>query len=63
MSSLVPSVAVTMAWVSPRVNNAEPCVRGSQPVSIEIGRISLKRRPSGRWRRSSMSSRKTFSFR
>ena len=35
----VPSVVTTMAWVSPRVNSAEPCVRGSTPVpSTSIGR-------------------------
>ena len=33
-SSAVPSVQVTSAWVSPRVNTAEPCVRGRTPVSI-----------------------------
>ena len=37
-SSAVPSVAVTSAWVSPRVNSAEPCVRGSIPTSQVIGR-------------------------
>ena len=30
----VPSVAVTSACVSPRVNSAEPCVRGSTPARI-----------------------------
>ena len=35
-SSAVPSVAVTSAWVSPRVNRQEPCVRGSTPTSIVI---------------------------
>src|SRR6266849_5930149 len=39
-SSFVPSVVVTSACVSPRVNNAEPCVRGSQPTSQVIGRIA-----------------------
>jgi len=29
----VPSVATTSAWVSPRVNSAEPWVRGSMPTS------------------------------
>ncbi len=47
-SSEVPSVAVTSACVSPRVNSAEPCVRGSRPTSQEIGRISEKARPSSR---------------
>ena len=32
-SSPVPSVATTSAWVSPRVNSAEPWVRGSTPTS------------------------------
>jgi hypothetical protein len=32
-SCLVPSVVVTSAWVSPRVNSAEPCVRGSRLTS------------------------------
>ncbi len=31
----VPSVVTTIAWVSPRVNNAEPWVRGSTPTSID----------------------------
>ena len=47
-SSAVPSVQVTSACVSPRVNTAEPCVRGSTPVSIQIGRISSNLRPSRR---------------
>ena len=33
MSSLVPSVNVASACVSPRVNSAEPCTRGSKPTS------------------------------
>ena len=61
-SSAVPSVAVTSACVSPRVNTAEPWVRGSTPTSIVIGRISSKARPSSRLPRSSASSRMTFSF-
>ena len=32
-SSPVPSVATTSAWVSPRVNSAEPWVRGRTPTS------------------------------
>ncbi len=36
-SRAVPSVATTSACVSPRVNSAEPWVRGSTPVRIEIG--------------------------
>ena len=49
-SSVVPSVAVTSAWVSPRVKSAEPCTRGRTPVSIVILRISSKARWSGRMR-------------
>jgi hypothetical protein len=37
-SRAVPSVATTSACVSPRVNSAEPCVRGSTPVRMRIGR-------------------------
>ena len=33
-SRAVPSVATTSACVSPRVNSAEPWVRGSTPVRI-----------------------------
>ena len=47
-SSAVPSVQVTSACVSPRVNTAEPWVRGSTPVSVQIGRISSNLRPSRR---------------
>ena len=36
-SSAVPSVQVTSACVSPRVNTAEPCARGSTPASLQIG--------------------------
>ena len=36
-SRAVPSVATTSACVSPRVNSAEPCVRGSTPVRMRIG--------------------------
>src|SRR5262245_10829965 len=61
-SSAVPSVQVTRACVSPRVNTAEPCVRGSTLVSIQIGRTSSNLRPSRRTPRSSTSSRSTFSF-
>ena len=48
MSSLVPSVVVTSAWVSPRVKIAEPWVRGNTPTSIQIGRIWSNARLSGR---------------
>ncbi len=47
-SCFVPSVAVTSACVSPRVNSAEPCVRGSTPRRISIGRIVRVSRPSMR---------------
>ena len=47
-SSAVPSVATTIAWVSPRVKSAEPWVRGSRPVWQTIGRTSSVRRPSMR---------------
>ena len=61
-SSLVPSVTVTRACVSPRVNSAEPCVRGSTPTSQSILRISSNARPSGRRLAFSISSRKMRSF-
>ena len=61
-SSLVPSVTVTSACVSPRVNSAEPWVRGSTPVSMVIWRISSNARPSGRRWFFSISSRKMRSF-
>ena len=44
----VPSVVVTSACVSPRVKSAEPCVRGSTPVSTVIGRTVRMSRPSMR---------------
>jgi hypothetical protein len=37
---------VVKLCVSPLVNNAEPCVLGRRPVSIEIGRICLVFLPS-----------------
>ncbi len=40
--------AVTSAWVSPRVNSAEPWVRGSTPAFTMMGRTVLKSRPSMR---------------
>ena len=47
----VPSVTVVRDCVSPRVKSADPCGRGSTPVSTVIGRISSvflpsRRRPS-----------------
>ena len=47
-SRAVPSVATTIACVSPRVNSAEPCVRGSTPVRMVIGRTVRVSRPSMR---------------
>ena len=50
ISSLsVPSAATLSACVWPRVNSAEPCVRGATPASIEMSRISFSARPSGRF--------------
>src|SRR5208283_896794 len=40
-SEEVPSVTVASAWVSPRVNTAEPCVRGSTCTSALICRMSV----------------------
>src|ERR1043166_2365811 len=45
-SRAVPSVATTIACVSPRVNSAEPWVRGSTPGRIGIGR-TVRPRLSG----------------
>ena len=47
-SRSVPSVVTTSACVSPRVNSAEPWVRGSTPVRISIGRTVRVSRPSMR---------------
>ena len=44
----VPSVVTTSAWVSPRVNSAEPWVRGSTPTFTVIGRTVVASRPSMR---------------
>ncbi len=41
-------MAVTRAWVSPRVKSAEPWVRGRMPTSQVIGRICENSRPSRR---------------
>ena len=35
-SSDIPKVVTTNAWVSPLVNNADPCVLGSTPTSHSI---------------------------
>ncbi len=47
-SLTVPSVTDTSAWVWPRVNSAEPWVRGSTPTSQAIGRTVSRSRPSTR---------------
>ncbi len=47
-SSPVPSVVTISPCVSPRVNSAEPCVRGRMPTSHEIGRTVVRSRPSMR---------------
>ena len=44
----MPRVVAASAWVSPRVNNAEPCVRGRTSTSQLIGRTSVTPRPSRR---------------
>ncbi len=44
----MPSVATTRACVSPRVNSAEPWVRGSMPTSERIERTVFRSRPSMR---------------
>ena len=59
-SRAVPSVATTIACVSPRVNSEEPCVRGSKPVRIEIGRTVRVSRPSMRGSPDKMSLRTCF---
>ena len=58
-SSPVPSVATTRACVSPRVNRAEPWVRGRTPTSATIGRTVLRSRPSMRMPVSRMFQRTT----
>ena len=47
-SPVPPSVSRLMAWVSPRVKRALPCVRGTTLTSLLIGRTSSAARPSGR---------------
>ena len=42
-------VQTTSAWVSPRVNSAEPWVRGRMPTSATIGRTVVRSRPSTRF--------------
>jgi hypothetical protein len=47
-SAAVPSVATQIACVSPRVNSALPCVRGSRLARLVMGRIAATPRPSAR---------------
>ena len=47
-SRAVPSVATTKPCVSPRVNKAEPCARGSTLLRMVIGRTVRVSRPSMR---------------
>ena len=54
-------MAVTRAWVSPRVKRAEPWVRGRTPTSHAIARTSSNRRPSSRWPFSKISRLSSFS--
>ncbi|GJE02465.1 hypothetical protein GMJLKIPL_4414 [Methylobacterium isbiliense] len=61
-SSPVPSVATTSAWVSPRVNRAEPWARGITPTSETIGRTVRTSRPSMREPVSRMFQRTTFDW-
>jgi hypothetical protein len=56
-SRVVPRATTEKAWVWPRVNSAEPCVRGATSTSIEIGRIWSVPRPSGRFFWTAMRSR------
>ena len=64
----MPNVATTKACVSPRVNKAEPCVRGNTPVRILIGRTVRVSRPSIRgspfkiWLRTVLASKLKNSF-
>ena len=62
-SSPVPSVATTIACVSPRVNSAEPCARGRKPASATIGRTVLTSRPSMRTPSSRIVLRTTLAWR
>ncbi len=59
----VPSVVVTMAWVSPRWNSAEPCTRGKSATSQVMGRMVRSSRPSMRTRCSTTILRTTTYFR
>ncbi len=62
-SSMVPSVVTARAWVSPRVNRAEPWVRGRTPISQVMGLISSRPRPSTRSPLSRMLSRSVWYWR
>ena len=53
----VPMATTLRACVWPRVNSAEPCVRGVTPTSIVMSRISSSLRPSGRFLWTAMRSR------
>ena len=53
-------MATVRAWVSPRVNRPEPCARGMSPTSTEIGRMSVRPRPSIRMPSSRTSWRTVF---
>jgi hypothetical protein len=58
ISSLSVPIATTLsACVCPRVNSAEPCVRGVTPTSMVMSRISSSARPSGRFLCTAMRSR------
>ena len=59
----VPRVVTTSAWVSPRVNSAEPWVRGSTPTRMSIGRTVRVSRPSIRGSPDRMRARTTFDSR
>ena len=61
-SSPVPRVATTIAWVSPRVNRAEPWARGRTPTSQTIGRTVRTSRPSMREPVSRMFQRTTLAW-
>jgi len=57
--AIAPRVVTARACVSPRVNSALPCVRGSMPARAAIGRTSPVPRPSGRTPSRSTSCRMT----
>ncbi len=61
-SSPVPSVATTRACVSPRVNSAEPWVRGRRPTCERMERTVWRSRPSMRAPVSRMELRTTLAW-